>query len=80
MEEHGQFFGVALGIGAVAQMFGRGWRSAVEWDKPKSIGSSVASEDWVVFECDVDILVPGEVHLCGGEDCGAVGVTGLANG
>ena len=61
-------------------MLGRGWHSAVEWDKPKSIGSLVASEDSFVVECDVDILVPEEVHLGGGEDCCAVGVTGLANG
>ena len=57
MEDQGQCFGVGLGIGAVAQMLGRGWRSVIEWDEPKSIGSSVASEDWFVFECDVDILV-----------------------
>ena len=72
MEKQGQCLGVGLGIGAVAEMLGRGWRSAVEWDEPKSIGGLVASEDWFVFECDVDILVSEEVHLCGGEDCCAV--------
>ena len=50
------------------------------WDEPKSICCSVASENWFVFECYVDVLVPEEVHLGGGEDCCAVGVTGLANG
>ena len=79
MEEQGQCFGVGLGVGTVAQILGRGWRSAVDWDKPKSIGSAVAIEDWFVFECDVNVLVPEEVHLGGGEDCGAVGVTYLAN-
>ena len=57
VEEQGQCFGVGLGIGAVAEMLCRCWRSAVKWDKPKSIGILVASEDWFIFECDVDILV-----------------------
>ena len=57
MEEQGQCFGVGLGVGAVAQILGRGWCNAVDWDKPKSIGGSVASEDRFVFECDVDVLV-----------------------
>ena len=72
VEEQGQRFCVGLGIGAVAEMLGQSWRSAVDWDEPKSIGGSVASEDWFVFECDVDILVSEEVHLFGGEDCCAV--------
>ena len=57
-----QRFGVGLGIGAVAEML----------DKPKSVGSAVATEDWFVFEGDVDILVSKEVHLCGCEDGCAV--------
>ena len=57
MEEQCQRSGVGLGIGAVAEMSGRSWCSAFDWDKPKSIGSSVASENWFVFECYVDILV-----------------------
>ena len=53
-------------------MLGGTWCGAVDWDKPKSVGSAVATEDWFVFECDVDILVSEEVHLDGGEDCRAV--------
>ena len=69
-----------MGVGAVAQILVWGWCSAVDWDKPKSICCSVASEDWFVFECDVDVLVWEEVDLGGVEDCGAVGVACLANG
>ena len=63
MEEQGQCFDVGLSVGAVAQILGRGWCSAVDWDEPKSIGGSVAIKDWFVFECDVDVLLLEEVHL-----------------
>ena len=72
MEEQCQRFGVGLGMGAVAEMSSWSWCSVFDWDKPKSVGSAVASEDWFVFERDVDILVLEEVHLCGDEDCCAV--------
>ena len=43
MEEQCQCFGVGLGVGAVAEMLGRAWCGAVDWDKPKSVGGAVAA-------------------------------------
>ena len=44
MEEQCKRFGVGLSIGAVAEMSGWTWFSVVDWDKPKSVGSAVATE------------------------------------
>ena len=56
------------------------WRhSFSDWYRPEAVGGAVSSEDRFVFQLDVDILVPQQVHSLRGEDGGAVGITGLSN-